>query len=996
MAFGGSIKLTGESEYKKALKEITQQLKEVSSESKAVASQYDATDRSEQAVTDQTKALNKQLDTQNQRLELMKNRYDELSRTEGTSAEELSKLRTQINNAQADANKTAKQIKDLGTETEGTGKKFSGLGDTLGKVGKAAGVAMAAIGTAAVAAGKKLFEMAKETAAAGDEIDKESQKLGLTAETYQKLSYAMDMSGSSISDLSKGIKTIGSDLADFQNGVEGASEKYEKLGISMTNTDGELKSSEEILLDTIEALSNMENETQRNAAAQEIFGKSASELNPLLNAGAQGIRDLMQEAEDYGMVMSNDAVKASADFDDAMTRLSGTVQGLKNDMVAELLPSLSDITTGFAGLLAGVEGADEQISAGVQALAESINNVLPAAMEVISSVLQAILAEAPEIFKNLAESLLNALPDILPVITEAITGLGQAVIELVPEILKILPELIAGIVEGSLDIISGLWDAILETFFGVEDESKKVAERIDAQNAYIRQQAEAFEALNPQLAEYDRLLSSSGNTLADINSEIKENEDKITETIKNAIQEQGGLRAEDLENIEQYNQRIIELQAERLEIYRAQQISELRKLELETGSITQDGAAQHLTNMQEALKQANASTEEAYTARLTTIEQKYQAMGQVGSKAYELEMQQAKAAHDQQLAENQSYYNSGIAILQEKSKQWIQMDADKWKTLSEQMSHYNMETDDSYRKLQLETQDFVRGFEAEADNYQEALANMDRYSANGFLNMAAEIKASGGEIDNETKVLAENILSSFDNLPEDMDNAGKQALLGMITGMDDEIPQLKNASQMTANEIVDSIKEFLGIHSPSTVLQEVGGYAAEGLENGLSNEAEGIRSASENVVTVLLEPFTNAKNDTYYAGQQMASGVWSGFSSQEWYLTSNVRAMMQRVTNAVKSEMKISSPSKVFAQIGDYMAQGLEVGFTDEMNNVTNSIRDAMPTAIDMNTSKSAPVSPTENMVEAFKQALGEMKIELDDETVGGFVDKTVTQLIYT
>ena len=229
-----------------------------------------------------------------------------------------------------------------------------------------------------------------------------------------------------------------------------------------------------------------------------------------------------------------------------------------------------------------------------------------------------------------------------------------------------------------------------------------------------------------------------------------------------------------------------------------------------------------------------------------------------------------------------------------------------------------------------------------------------------------------------------------------MDNAGKQALLGMITGMDDEIPQLKNASQMTANEIVDSIKEFLGIHSPSTVLQEVGGYAAEGLENGLSNEAEGIRSASENVVTVLLEPFTNAKNDTYYAGQQMASGVWSGFSSQEWYLTNNVRAMMQRVTNAVKSEMKISSPSKVFAQIGDYMAQGLEVGFTDEMNNVTNSIRDAMPTAIDMNTSKSAPVSPTENMVEAFKQALGEMKIELDDETVGGFVDKTVTQLIYT
>lgn len=994
MAFGGTVKLTGESEYKKALKEITQQLKEVSSESKAVASSYDATDKSQQALTDQSKALNKQLDVQNQRIELMKSRYDELSKTEGVSADELSKLRTQINNAQADANKTAKQIKDLGDETETSGKKFSGLGETLGKFGKAAGVALAAVGTAAVAAGKKLFDMAKQTAEAGDEIDKESQKLGVSAETYQKLSYAMEMSGSSISDLSKGVKGITSDLAKAQNGVSGATKKYEALGIAVKNTDGSFKSSEEILLNTIEALSNMEDETQRNAAAQEIFGKSASELNPLLNAGAEGIRSLMQEAEDYGMVMSNEAVAASAAFDDSMTRLSGTIDGLKSRMIADMLPALSQITDGFTGLLAGVEGADEQIESGVQALAQSINQVLPQAMEVISSVLQAILKEAPEIFKNLAQSLLDALPEIIPVISEAIAGIGEAVIKLVPAILEAIPQLLTGIVEGSLDILKGLWDGILETFFGIESESKKIKERIDDQNAAIYAQADALKEVNPQLADYNMLLSDSGNTLADLDKTIKENEDKITEVIRTALQEQRGLREEDMISIQEYTQNILDAQAQQLEIYRSQQISELRKLQLETETVTQEGAAQHLADTKEALKRANDATEEAYTAQLTIIEQTYKAKGEIGSQAYKDELAEAKKTHDEQLKENQGYYQNTVSLLQEHAKRWIAMDADKWAVLANQMQNFNMETDDETRKFELTMQEWARGFEVEAENYSAALANMDRDAARGFLNMATSVKSSGIEIDDQTKAIATSMLNSFDNLPEDMDEAGKQALMGIIYGLEDQIPQLKNASQMSANEIVDTIKEYLGIHSPSTALAEVGENAAKGLEQGLEKEKSSVSSAADQMAAVVIAPFNSAWSDMYYAGQQMASGVWSGFSSQEWSLTQNVRYMMRRVTNAVKSEMQIASPSKVFAQIGDYMAQGLEVGFTEEMRSVTDSIRDSMPTSFDY--PQVEKNSYSDDLVDAFKEALSEMKIELDDETVGGFVDRTVTKLVYT
>ena len=549
MSFGGAVKLTGESEYRSALKKITQQLKEVSSEAKAVTTQYTAQDKSEKALNDQTKALNKQLETQNDRIKLMKDRYDELSKSEGVSADELSKLRTQINNAQADANKTERQIKELSKTTDEAGGKFSGLGEKLGSFAKAAGVALAAVGTAAVAAGKKLFDMAKETAEAGDVIDKNSQKVGLSAESYQKWDYAMKVAGTEMSSCTTGLKTLTNTFDDANNGSQGAIEKFERLGLSMD----EIKnlSREDLFGKVVESLQGVASETEKAAIANDLFGKSGQDLIPLFNMTNDELQGLMQEAEDYGMVMSNEAVKASADFKDSLTLLSGTVDGLKNQMVAELLPGLTDITSGFAGLLAGVEGADEEIQRGVESLAEAINDVLPKVVSIISDVLQAILKQAPDIFKNLAQSLLNSLPEIIPVISEAVAGIGKAVIQLIPEILKALPELIGGIVEGTLQIIRGLWDAILETFFGIENEAQKVAERVNDQNQAIRDHAAALEELNPQLADYNRLLSESGKTLGDIDDEIQENEDAITEIIKTALEEQRGLREEELIAIEE-------------------------------------------------------------------------------------------------------------------------------------------------------------------------------------------------------------------------------------------------------------------------------------------------------------------------------------------------------------------------------------------------------------------------------------------------------------
>lgn len=478
MSFGGSVKLTGESEYRKALAQITQNLKEVSSEMKVVNSAYDKNDKSEQAQIAKKEVLNKQLTEQAKKIDVLKQEYDELSKSEDADEKSLSKLRIEINNAQTAYNKTAKEMDNLGKESKETGdeiekagkqsadadKKIGGLGETASKVGKALGVAVVAIGTATITAGKKLWDMANSASEAGDDIDKSSQKMGVSAEKYQQLSYAMERSGASVDDFKKGMVGIRDALADAENGVEGADKKWQALGISLKNADGTMKSTEDVLLESIDALASMENETQRNALAQDIFGKSASELAPLLNSGSDGIKALMQEAKDYGMVMSDEAVKSSAEFQDSLTRMKGTMSGLKNNMVGGLLPSLKMVTDGFADLIAGNEGASESIKKGMTGTIKGITKLIPQFVTLISSIAQAVMESAPEILRALANGILGAIPTLMPTVVSLITDLVKMIIELLPELIdtgmKIILALIEGLTEALPTLIAMIPDMI--------------------------------------------------------------------------------------------------------------------------------------------------------------------------------------------------------------------------------------------------------------------------------------------------------------------------------------------------------------------------------------------------------------------------------------------------------------------------------------------------------------------------------------------------------
>lgn len=133
-------------------------------------------------------------------------------------------------------------------------------------------------------------------------------------------------------------------------------------------------------------------------------------------------------------------------------------------------------------------------------------------------------------------------------------------------------------------------------------------------------------------------------------------------------------------------------------------------------------------------------------------------------------------------------------------------------------------------------------------------------------------------------------------------------------------------------------------------------------------------------------------------GRQLANGLRNGFLDQEVSVRSSVVSMVNRIVKAAKSAQKISSPSKVWAEMGGYMAEGLDVGFVSQMKTVTKDIADSIPTGINASQGLQTAYDSgmdTDRMVSAFKEALSQMKIELDDDEVGRFVDRTVTRLVY-
>lgn len=277
---------------------------------------------------------------------------------------ELDKAKKQLGGFQKDSNKAIKQI--------------------------GAGVA-----TAAVAAATGLAVMVKSSIDAADEMAQLAEKTGISTESLSGLSYAANLANVSNEDLSKSLAKLAKTTIDAAQGGKQQAAAFKALGVSVKDSQGNIRETDQILLDIAERFSQLEDGAAKAAIAQDIFGKSGAALIPFLNQGKEGIAALVEEAEKLGIIIGDKTAKEADAFNDNLDRLKAASMGIATQLAARLLPHLVQLTDRFIELAKDGDKLNEIVDGIVAAfktfatIGVAVNTVFQAVGRTIASLVAA-------------------------------------------------------------------------------------------------------------------------------------------------------------------------------------------------------------------------------------------------------------------------------------------------------------------------------------------------------------------------------------------------------------------------------------------------------------------------------------------------------------------------------------------------------------------------------------------------------------------------------
>ena len=331
---------------------------------------------------------------------------------------------------------------------EQSGQDFgNALADGIKLAAGVIAAATAAVAGAAIATGKAFIQAANDAAEWGNQIDKESQKMNMSAAAYQEWAFILEHAGASID----GMKTA---MKKLTVAAEEGSDAFDVLGISQEQL-AEM-SPEETWNATIAALQNVADEGERTALANELLGKGAVELAPLFNMTADETAALKDQVYELGGIMSDDAVKAAAEYEDELQNMKVALNGVKNNMMSKFMPGMSTVMKGLSMVFSG-QGGIEEIRQGLDDIVANIVELSPQFLEIASTIVMSILdgfsAMLPDaanaIFSFIDQALVTVtglMPSLLPVITSGMSSLMSTVMSCLPLITSSLLSLVTDLV----------------------------------------------------------------------------------------------------------------------------------------------------------------------------------------------------------------------------------------------------------------------------------------------------------------------------------------------------------------------------------------------------------------------------------------------------------------------------------------------------------------------------------------------------------------------
>lgn len=368
----------------KALKDVDKNTRDIDKELKQVNKDLKFNPTSVELWRQKQTLLNEKVKETTNRLNVLKDAQKQIdSGAVEVSAQEYRQLQREIIETESKLKTFKGQLKEVGNA------KLTALSKQFDQISqKTRGLSMAA-----GAFGGALLANAYKAAQSADEIATLAKQYGVTTDEIQKMNYAQNLvdvsTESMLGSMQKMTKQMGANNSAFQ-----------ELGVSITNTDGTMRDSTDVWYDTLAALGKVENETQRDILAQELFGRSAAELAGIIDDGGAALQAYGDEAEAAGVILSEDGVNAAVQFNDAMDRLKATLTGdlLKAgaSLAQTLVPVLEKVVGFLANLFAWFGNLQGPTQAFILVIAGLVAAISPVA-GIISTILS-LLAMLPPAF----------------------------------------------------------------------------------------------------------------------------------------------------------------------------------------------------------------------------------------------------------------------------------------------------------------------------------------------------------------------------------------------------------------------------------------------------------------------------------------------------------------------------------------------------------------------------------------------------------------------
>lgn len=450
--------------------------------------------------------LSKAVETSKEKVDALKQAQVELGERTEENAKQYDAIEREIISCETEQKKWNDQL-------DAMTPKAKTIKDTLSEVSEATGKAAEktkALSAAAAGAAAGLLGNAVNAARTADDINTLSKQYGVSVREIQRMNYAQDLIDVSTKDML-------ASYAKLTKQMGAGSDAFEKLGVNIYDVHGDLRDSQEVWYDTLEALSKVSNETERDVLAMDLFGKSAASLSGIIDDGGAALKTLGQEAEDAGLILSTDALESANQFNDAMDRLKATASQSFLEAGASLATTLVPALEKLVGIVSSVLSWFGNLDGSTQALILTILGLVAAISPVLSlismvtgaaaalsvgtltligtiggviAVIAAVVAAGVALYNNwdtikekasqLWETIKTAFDNMLEAVTTTMGNIKDAIVEGWEAAIDYIKDLPSKALGWGSDIINGMIDGIKSTMGGIGSAISGVAGTISS------------------------------------------------------------------------------------------------------------------------------------------------------------------------------------------------------------------------------------------------------------------------------------------------------------------------------------------------------------------------------------------------------------------------------------------------------------------------------------------------------------------------------------